>query len=133
MTRHSLRRHRGRVVVAGIFVLLAANALAQVALVPFGQVSDPPSLTMLQLLIGVVALAAAWGSWTGARWSPAAAALYGVATGGMLASLPWLLGLPAAARGGILAGAVGVLLVALALAWYLRRTLAPGRVATTAR
>lgn len=133
MTHGPVRRHRGRTVVAVVFVLLAANALAQVALVPFGGVGDPPSLTALQLLIGIVALAAAWGSWTGARWSPAAAALYGVVTGGMIASLPWLLGLPAEARGGTTAGAAAVLLVALALAWYLRRTLAARGMPATAR
>lgn len=116
-----------------VFALFAVNALAQVALVPFGRVNDPRPLTMLQLVIGVVALGAAWGSWTGARWSPAAAALYGVVTGGMIASLPWLLSLPAEARGGLAVGGAGVLLFSLALAWYLRRTLAAtgGRPATT--
>lgn len=134
MSGSPARRHRGRIVVAVLFLLLAINAIAQVALVPLGRSGDPLPLTMLQLLIGVVALAAAWGSWTGARWSPAAAALYGVVTGGMLASLPWLLHMPAEARGGIAAGAASVLLVALALAWYLRRTLVAREMpATTAR
>ena len=118
------RRPRGRIVVAVIFLLLAINALAQVGLVLFGQGSDPSPLTMLQVLVGITALAAAWGSWTGARWSPGAAVLYGVVTGAMLAALPRLLDLPAEARGGIVVGAIGVLAYSLAVAWYLRRTLA---------
>ena len=118
------RRPWGRVVVAVIFLLLAINALLQVALVPLGRSGDPRPLTLLQALVGIAGLAAAWGSWTGARWSPAAAALYGVVTAGMLTSLPWLLDLPAEASGGIMVGAVVVLALSLALAWYLRRTLA---------
>lgn len=121
---HATRRPRGRIVVAAIFLLLAINALAQVALVLFGGGSDPTLLTMLQVLVGMTALATAWGSWTGARWSPAAAVLYGVMTSSMLAALPRLLRLPAEARFGIVVGAIGVLAFSLAMAWYLRRTLA---------
>jgi hypothetical protein len=121
--RPPTRRPVGRIVVAVIFLVLAINALAQVAAVAFGGSNDPSLLTLLQLVVGSIALATAWGSWSGARWSPAAAALYGVVTGAMIASLAWLLHMPREAVGGIvLAGAV-VLLFSLALAWYLRRSL----------
>ena len=118
------RRPAGRIVVAVIFLLLAINALAQVALVPFGRSDDPSLLTLLQLVVGTTALAAAWGSWSGARWSPVAAALYGVVTGAMLASLGWILDMPREAMGGLMVGAAFVVLSSLALAWYLRGSLA---------
>lgn len=117
----SAPRPRGRVALAVVFALLALNALAQVALVPLGSSDDPPPLTALQALIAAAGGAAAWGSWTGARWAPAAALLYGVVTAGMLAALEPLLALDAEARGGLLTGAAAVLLLALSAAWYLRR------------
>jgi hypothetical protein len=84
-------------------------------------VNDPPALVALQTLVGATGAAAAWGSWTGARWATAAALLYGVATAGLLAALTPILGLPADARGGLLRAAAGVLVFAAAAAWYLRR------------
>jgi hypothetical protein len=116
-----MRRSRGRIALAIVFALLALNAWAQVVLVPLGRVNDPPALVALQTLVGATGAAAAWGSWTGARWATAAALLYGVATAGLLAALTPILGLPADARGGLLRAAAGVLVFAAAAAWYLRR------------
>lgn len=115
------RLPRGRVVLAGVFLLLALNAWAQVLLVPLGRSDDPASLTILQSLIGLAGTAAAWGSWSGARWAPMAAVLHGVVTAGMLLALPPILDLGADERGGLRAGAVAVLVFALGSAWYLRR------------
>ncbi len=116
-----MRRPRGRIALAVVFCLFALNALAQVALVPFGIASDPPPLVALQFLIGLTGAAAAWGSWTGARWAPVAAVLFGLAGSAMFASLPTILGLPPEARGGLLAAAGTILLFALVAAWHLRR------------
>jgi peptidoglycan/LPS O-acetylase OafA/YrhL len=117
-----VRRSRGRTILAVAFALLAANAWAQVALVALGHSDDPGALTTLQALIGLSAVAAAWGSWAGRRWAPGAAVAYGLITGGMIASLGPLLDLEPDARGGLWVGGAAVLVLAIGCAWYLRRT-----------
>ena len=124
---------RGRVVLAGVFLLLALNAWAQVLLVPLGRSGDPPALTGLQTMIGIAGTAAAWGSWHGARWAPIAAVLHGVVTAGMLLALPPILDLEADARGGLRAGAVAVLVFAFGAGWYLRRIARSPVIASTRR
>ena len=111
----------GRVALALLFAVLALNAWAQVALVPFGRSDDPAALVALQTLIGATGAAAAGGRWPAARWAPGAALAYGLVTAGMLAVLPSLLGLPVEARAGIWAGAASVLAFGVWAAWYLRR------------
>lgn len=113
----------GRIALAVFYCLLALNAWAQVALVPLGYTDDPGPLTLLQALVGAAAAAAAWGSWRGRRWGPAAALLHGLVTAGMLLALVPLLDLGPEARGGLWGGAAGVLVSAIAAAWYLRRAL----------
>ena len=105
-----------------LFALFALNAGAQVVLRFIGRSDDPRMLTLLQAMIAVSGAAAALGSWTGRRWAPAAALLYGVLTSVMLISLVPLLELEPRARGGLWSGAAGVLLGSVGAAWYLRRT-----------
>ena len=119
-----VRRPWGRVALAAIFALLALNALAQVALVPLGRSDDPGPLVLLQALVGLAAAAAAWGSWTGARWAPYAAAAYGVVVAVMLLALEPLLDLGAASRGGLRLAAGSLLGLSLLAAWWLRRSAA---------
>jgi len=115
-----VRRARGRIVLTVIFTLLALNAWAQVMLVLLGRSDDPPALTALQAMIGVAGGAAARGSWTLARWAPAAAVLHALSTAGMLVALEPLLDLGQDARGGLWLGATAILLYGLWAAWYLR-------------
>jgi hypothetical protein len=110
------RRPVGRIIVAALFALLAVNALKEV----FWS-DSPPMLRALQALVGASAAATTWGAWTGARWSPALAAIYGVVAGGMVASLGPMLDLPVEERGGLFVGATVILVFSLACAWYLRR------------
>ena len=114
--------------LAMAFTLFALNALAQVVPALAGRSDDPAALSLLQVAIGLTSLAAARGSWTGARWGPVAALLCGLSTATMLVALGPLLDLPADARGGLWAGAGAVLAFGLGAAWYLRRT---RRLATT--
>ena len=104
-----------------MFALLALNAWAQVALVVLGRSDDPPLLTAWQTLVGAAGAAAAWGSWTAARWAPAAAATYGVVTAGMVIALEPMLALEADARGGLWVGAAVVFALGVGSAWYLHR------------
>jgi hypothetical protein len=126
-------RARGRIALAAIFGLLALNAWAQVALVPFGRSGDPPTLTLLQALIGLAGAAAAIGSWRGARWAPAAAVAYGLVTAGMLVTLEPLLDLGPESRNGLRIGAVVVLAFALGAGWWLRRAIDRQRGVAAAR
>jgi hypothetical protein len=116
-----MRRPIGRIVLAIVFGLLSLNAWWQVA--DNASSGSPAMLIALQVVCGVFAAVTAWGSWTGARWAPAAALLYGVAAAGMVAGLGPMLGLPAEERGGLWTGAAVILAFALLSAWWLRRSL----------
>lgn len=110
------RRSPARILIAVIFVLLALNAAVET----FGS-GGPLLLRGLQALMGVLAAATAWGTWSGARWAYASATLYGFVTAGMLVALEPMLALPAEARTGLWTGAGVVLVCSLACAWFLRR------------
>jgi peptidoglycan/LPS O-acetylase OafA/YrhL len=116
MTATTPRRSVGRIIVAVLFALLSLNAFQEVF-----YSDSPPTLRALQALVGATAAATAWGAWTGARWSPVLATLYGLIAGGMVASLGPMLDMPVEERGGLWVGALVILVVSLACAWYLRR------------
>jgi peptidoglycan/LPS O-acetylase OafA/YrhL len=109
-------RTAGRIIVAVLFALLAANALKEV----FWS-DSPPTLRILQAIVGALATATAWGAWIGARWSAALAALYGLVAGGMVVSLGPMLDMPVEERGGLWIGGAVILVFSLVCAWYLRR------------
>lgn len=117
-----VRHRRGRRVLAVVFAALTVNAWGQVILALMGRAGDPPMLVALQLLIGATGAAAAWGAWTGARWTPAASLAYGLVTAGMLVALGPLVDVEPDARRGLWLGAAIVLALSVAAAWYLRRT-----------
>ena len=110
-----------RIALAAIFALLTVNAWAQALLTAIGRSSDPPTLLMLQVLIGATAAATTIGIWRGRSWAAGAALGYGVITGGMIVSLEHILGLGSDARGGLWMGGAMVMLFAALVAWYLRR------------
>ena len=126
-----MRRAGGRAAFAVVFALLALNAWAQVVLVPFGRSSDPATLTALQLLVGTAAAAAAWASWRGMRWAPAAALVYGALAATMVVLLGPILHLDEGARGGLWTGAALIVLFCAWAAWSLRRSVARAGVGTT--
>jgi hypothetical protein len=113
-------RRPASIILSVVFGLLALNAWGQVLLVALGHSDDSRTLTMLQGVVGLTAVATAWGSWRRARWAPGAAIAYGATTAGMLAALPSLLQLPTDARLGIWAGSAAVLLFAVLCAVYFR-------------
>jgi hypothetical protein len=117
------RRPTGRIVLAVVFVVLGLSAWWQVVNDFTGGSDEPRILTGLQVIIGAIAGATAWGSWVGARWAPAVALLYGVITGGMVVSLGPMLDLPAESRSGLWMGGAIILVFALFSAWWLRRSL----------
>ena len=110
------RRSIGRIIVAALFALLAANALKET----FWS-DSPPTLRIIQAIVGLTAAATTWGAWKGARWSPALAVLYGLIAGGMVVSLGPMLDMPVEERGGLWMGGAIILAFSLGCAWYLRR------------
>lgn len=117
------RRPVGRTVLAVVFALLGLSAWWQVVGDLMDRSNEPLMITGLQLIVGATALATAWGSWVGARWAPVLALLYGVITGGMVASLGRILDLPADARQGLWTGTAVIAVFSLLSAWWLRRSL----------
>lgn len=103
------------------FLLLCGNAWGQVVIHLQPTSAEPPLLTLLQTGSGALALAVALGAWRMRARSAPIAVAYGAFTGGMIAALGPILALDADERAGLPLGAAAVLLVSLALAWYLRR------------
>ena len=117
-----MARSRGSIILVVVFTLFGLNAWVQVINAAIGGSDDPMALVILQTLVGTAGTAAAWGTWSGARWAPVAAMSYGVVTAVMLVSLGPLLDLAAEEMRGIWTGAAAVLLFGLWAGWYLRRS-----------
>lgn len=117
------RPPRGRMMLAVVYGLLSLSAWIQVGGDLFGTGDEQRMLTGLQAMTATSAALAAWAIWAGMRWAPAAAILYGVIAGGMVASLGHLVDMPANERGGLWTGTVFILGFALWSAWWLRRAL----------
>ena len=109
----------GTRIVAVLFALLGLNALNELLSMVSGTSDGPAALAVLQAVVGLAAITTAFGAWTGARWAPLLAAVYGVITGGMIVALGPLLEMPAEERGGLLVGGAIGLAFALACAGYL--------------
>jgi hypothetical protein len=116
------RRGGGTTAITVILTLLGANALVQVAMALFGANSDPALLRLLQLVSGLLAVIAAWGTWHRRRWAAWCAFGYGAWTGAMILALGAILELAPDERTGLVFGAVAVLGVGAALAWGIART-----------
>jgi len=110
------RRSIGRILLAVLFALLAVNAFMETS-----SSDGPPMLRALQALVGALAVTTAWGAWSGAPWSYAAATAYGFVTGGMIVALGPMLEMPLEERAGLWVGAAVILVFSLACAWFLRR------------
>ena len=113
-------RTRLALVLTAIFGILALTDLVQVLLALLVGSDNPPALIALQFGSGAAAVATCAGSWRRARWTPIAAAAYGVLAAILLLALPGLIALPVDARPGLRAGAAGVLVFALLSAAYFR-------------
>jgi amino acid permease len=107
--------------IALLFALSAASDLAQVVEFFRGGTTQPATLAVEHAVTCVTALATAVGLWRGARWTAAAAIVWGLATTLLLATLPRVLGLPREARAGVWAGAAISLVLALLVAIFARR------------
>ncbi|HUF28673.1 MAG TPA: hypothetical protein VMM18_16960 [Gemmatimonadaceae bacterium] len=121
---NTTRFQRSRVALAVLFLLLSLNAWMQAADAALGRSIEPRALTLLQVLVGATAIAAAYGSWSGARWAPWAAVAWGVVTAGLILALDPLLQLAPEARRGLLIGGAVVLVLGGAAGWFLRRAVA---------
>ncbi|HEX3159274.1 MAG TPA: hypothetical protein VHQ45_12200 [Gemmatimonadaceae bacterium] len=118
-----MRRTTGRIVLAVVFAGLALNGFVEVISAVLGRSHEPAALVALQALVALVGAAAAWGTWAGTRWAPAAALLYGLMAAVLVVSLTPILGLPPEASRGLWVGGAACVLFGVWAAWYLRRSL----------
>lgn len=119
-----MKRPTGLTVVAIIVFLLGVNAYAEIVRVLLGWNQNPTVLVLWQLEIGTLAMFAAAATWLAKRVAPALIVLYGISTGMMIVALQPILGLPADALSGLITSGAIVLVVSLALARYVQRSLA---------
>lgn len=111
----------GRIVVTLLLAFLCLNAWIQTVMRLVGRSDDPTALWTWQLLSGAAAGLAAVGAWRLRSWAPAAAMAYGLITGTMIIGLGPILDLEESERGGLIVGAIAVLVTCIVIAWYLRR------------
>jgi len=119
-----MKRPTGVTVVAIIVFLLGVNAYAEIVRVLMGWNHNPAVLVLWQLEIGTLAMFAAAATWLAKRLAPALIVLYGISTGMMIVALQPILGLPSEALSGLVTSGAIVLVVSLALARYVQRSLA---------
>lgn len=86
---------------------------------------DPHALVAEHALVCLTGVAAAYGLWRGARWSPLVLAVNGLAIAVLIVSLGPLLELEPGARNGLWAGAATIVLLFAAAVWYARRSCHP--------
>jgi len=122
----------GTRIVAVLFALLGLNALNELLDMVSGTSDGPATLAALQAVVGLTAIATAFGAWIGARWAPVLAVLYGLIAAAMIVALGPLLEMPAEERGGLLVGGAIVLAFSLACAWYLYWAVSRARAPTPA-
>jgi peptidoglycan/LPS O-acetylase OafA/YrhL len=116
-----LPRRLGSILLTLLFAILSIADAWQLGQAALGRHPDPPGLLVTHGLTGVLAAAAAVGSWQVRRWATLAALAWGVATAAMLVALGPLLDTPPAERPQLWASAAVVLFLAGAAGWYLYR------------
>lgn len=119
-------RRLGLILLTALFVLLSLVDACQLGQAVLGRHPDPPGLLLTHGLTGVLAAAAAVGSWRARPWAALAALGWGAATAAMLVALGPVLRTPSDERAHLWAIAAVVLGAAGAAAWYLHRRPAPG-------
>ena len=109
--------------IAALIGVSALNDWVQVVATVATGNGEPPLLLALHVLSGALGVAAAVATWRRSRRAPALVLGWGIAVVALLLSIPIAVELDADAVGGIRTAAIGVALVALALAWGVRRLL----------
>lgn len=121
--RETQMRHRiGHLVVATLFAIFCAADVWQLIQAARGAHPDPPGLLVLHGATGLLAGAAAIGSWRGRRWAVLVVLGWGLVTAAMLVALGPVLDTPAAERRQLWIMAVSVASLAGVAAWYLHRS-----------
>ena len=109
--------------IAALLGISALNDWAQVVDTAMGSGGEPPLLMVLHVLGGTLGVAAAVATWRRSTRAPALVVLWGAAVTILLLCVPIAVDVDAAAARGIRIAALGVALVALLLAWAVRRLL----------
>ena len=88
---------------------------------------DPRALVAEHALVCLTGVAAAYGLWRAARWTPPVLAIHGLTVAVLVVSLGPLLSLPPAARPGLWVGAGTIVVLFTAAVSFARRTCHPER------
>ena len=120
-----MSRRIGSRVLGAVFALLALADAWQLGDAARGRHPDPPGLLVVHGLTGVLAGAAAVGSWRRRGWAAPAALGWGGVTAATLVALGPVLDTPPAERPQLWVSAAVVAVAAGAAGWYLHRRRAP--------
>lgn len=118
-------RRLGLFIVILAFALLTLNSWGQFVLAALGQMGQPRLLTILHLLGGAAAYAAAYGTWRRRRWAAWAALSWGVILAVLIVAVGPTTGMPPEERRGLIPGALSVLMIGGGLGLYLRNAIRP--------
>lgn len=116
-------RRVGFVIITAVFAFLALQAWGEVAQVALRRNRLPLALSLLQLVSGGAAYAAAVGTFRRRPWAWRAALAWGIIAGVLVLSVGPLLDLAPEERRGLVMGSLSVLMVGSGLALYLRNTI----------
>ncbi len=118
-------RRVGLFIVIIAFALLTLNSWGQFVMAALGQMRQPRLLTVLHLVGGAAAYAAAYGTWRRRRWAAWASAAWGVILAVLIFAVGPTSGMPPEERRGLIPGALSVLMIGGGLALYLRNAIRP--------
>ncbi len=120
-------RRLSLLIITVVFALLCMVQWGEVVRAGLGLDSDYRILTLLKLVSGACAYAAAVGTFRRRPWAWVASLLYGVVTAVLILAVGPVAGLDAEERKGLIWGATSMLLIGAGLALYLRNVLRPPR------
>jgi hypothetical protein len=118
-------RRIGLAIVTIAFGMFTFAHWGQIAGQVLGQTNEPGPLLVMHFASGCAAYAAMFATWRRRHWGWIASVVYGVLTALLVWAVGPAVGLDVDERGGLIPGAISVLMIGTGLGLYLRNALRP--------